>query len=336
MSRCTAVRNERGVALLTILLLTLALGALALGATLLSMNAGLIRRYGDRLSTTVDGALAGVEEGRNLLNGDKTLYPDSGYVTLEAGAPVYDAGGAVLPGVTRWTWAGPSGVSSGQYGVFGSIISLVRDQANVQVVRRLEVTQESFAKYAYFTDIEPSYIAFGGGDQIFGPVHSNDYIKIYASGARFRDDVRTAKTVVNPQYGTFDKGYTENVPRIEMPSVPDLTKLRVQAQAGNTYFPGFTSGSYGQARTRVEFVALDLNGDGDTTDDDEGFLKVYQGAAANESFVVATRPSPITNTYNCGDRSPSHPATTRRVGSTTGRPRSPMPPPAATWAATPT
>jgi len=218
---------------------------------------------------------------------------------------VTDASGAVIPGLTRWTYAGPSGIASGQYGIFGSIISRVSDNTNIQVVRREEITQTSFAKYAYFSTIE-GVIVFGGGDQIMGPLHSNDDITIHSTGARFRDDVRTAGTVNNPQYGTFDKGYTTGVPAIPMPTMTDLTKLKAQAQTGNTYFAGYNTGAYGEARTRIEFVAVDLNGNGTVTDDDEGFIKVYQGANNNEDFVTALRPGgsyqPNANSVrNCGD-----------------------------------
>ncbi len=301
MSRPPFPRDERGIALMTVVLVAFALAALALGAALVASNSGLIRRFAERQSVAEGAALAGLEEARSRLNGTRGLYPDSNYVTLEDSAAVLDASGAVIPGLRRWTYAGPSGVSSGQYGVFGSIISVVRDAANVRVVRRAEVNQESFAKFAYFTDIEPSTIAFGSGDQIFGPVHSNDVIRIYSSGARFRSTVETARTVSGAQYGTFDQGYTENAPRIEMPTVTELTKLRNQATAGNLYFPGYTTATAGQARTRIEFVAVDLDGDGDVTDDDEGFIRVYEGAAGNEAFVVADRPGTITNTRNCGD-----------------------------------
>ncbi len=298
--------NERGIALITVLLLSFALSALALGAAMMAMNTGLIRRYNERVAIVTAAALAGLEEGRSRLNGTSGLYPDSGYVTLENGVAVRDANNNVIPGLTRWTWAGPSGISSGQYGIFGSIISQVSDNTNIQVVRRLEITQESFAKYAYFSTIE-GVIVFGGGDQIMGPLHSNDNITIHSTGARFRDDVRTSGTVVNPQYGTFDKGYTTGVPAIPMPTMTDLTRLRNQAQAGNTYFVGSTLGDPGEARTRIEFVAVDLNGNGSLTDEDEGFIKVYQGNGSNsEDFVTAIRPGgtyqPNSNQIeNCGD-----------------------------------
>src|SRR5690606_41726905 len=103
--------------------------------------------------------------------------------------------GNVIPGVRRSTYVGPTGITSGEYGVYGSIVTVVRDEGRGVVVRRTQVQQESFSKYAYFTDFEPSEIAFGGGDQIYGPVHSNDSIKIYDSGATFHSMVTTAKVI---------------------------------------------------------------------------------------------------------------------------------------------
>jgi len=299
-----APRDERGIALVMTLLLALALSALLIGATAVSMNAGLIRRYSERLAMVEAAALAGLEEARSRLNGTAGLYPDSLYVTLENNVAVLDANGVAIPGLTRSTWAGPSGVSSGQYGVFGSIISRVQDQNNIRVVRRMEILQESFAKYAYFTDSEGSGICFGGGDNIYGPVHSNDDICIYSSGARFRDLVRTAGSITGSGYGTFDVGYQTGVTVIPMPTPADVNKLSAQAAIGSTNFTGYTSGNTGEARTRIEFVALDLNGDGDTTDEDEGFIRVYQAASGNEDYNVAKRYSSLGDAanWNCGDR----------------------------------
>jgi hypothetical protein len=172
--------------------------------------------------------------------------------------------------------------------VFGSIVVEATDSHGNKVVRRQEVRQESFAKYAYFTDIEPSNIAFGSGDQIFGPVHSNDYIKIYASGATFWNHVTTAKTVQGAQYANFPQGYTEHGPAIPMPKTADLNKLKAQAQAGHTYFSGDNNGALGQATTRIDFVAIDLNGDGRIDGDNEGFIRVYRSTDA--AWVVADMP----------------------------------------------
>ncbi|NIS29989.1 MAG: hypothetical protein GWN07_07175, partial [Actinobacteria bacterium] len=98
-------------------------------------------------------------------------------------------------------------------GVFASVVSIAETPGGDRVVRRADVKQESFARFAYFTDVEPSNIAFGGGDQIFGPVHTNDVLKIYSSGATFHGTVATARYVQGVGYGTFNKGYEEGVAR---------------------------------------------------------------------------------------------------------------------------
>jgi hypothetical protein len=210
---------------------------------------------------------------------------------LESGATVYAADGSVIPNVRRWLYVGPSGVTTGQYGVFGSVVSVVQDAQGNRVVRRGEVVQESFSKYAYFTTIEGA-IVFANNDQIQGPVHSNDEIEIVSSGATFFGPVTTAQTIVGKNYATFKQGYKERVPVIPMPSTADLNRLKTQAQIGNTAINGSTAGNAGQATTRIEFVALDLNADGDSADEDEGFMKVYQVTASSSAWWV------VADTFN--------------------------------------
>jgi len=278
------IDNERGIALVVVLLVVLAVAAIIAGAAMLGSNTTLINKHQARLSVLETVADAGLEEARSRINGDKTQYPDSGYSVIEAGATVYASDGSVIPNVKRWLYVGPSGVTTGQYGVFGSVVAVAQDPQGNRVVRRGEVFQESFSKYAYYTTVE-GLIYFASGDQIFGPVHSNDVIKIASSGATFFGPVTTAQTISGKSYGTFKQGYQERVPVIPMPTTADLDKLKNQAVIGNTAIAGSNNGNAGQARTRIEFVALDLNADGDSTDDDEGFMKVYQSNI--EWWVVA-------------------------------------------------
>lgn len=297
------LHSERGVALVVVLLMTLVVAVLMSVAALISTNASLITRYSERLSLLEAAADAGLEEARARINGDPVLYPDTAFAVLELDAAVTDVAGATIPNVRRSTYVGPTGITSGQYGVFGSVVVVVDDAFGNRTVRRGEVIQESFAKYAYFTDVEPPNISFGGGDQIFGPVHTNDFLKIYPSGATFHGPVGTAKTVQGAAYGTFGQGYTERAPYIAMPQTAELTKLRLQAQAGNTAFVGNTLGAYGAATTRIEFVALDLDGDGRVTGDTEGFIRVYQ--AADAAWVTGDVPADfavrgLQNSRNCG------------------------------------
>lgn len=292
--------DSRGFALMTIMLVMLVAAALATSAVMMGSNHILANRYLERSSMLEDLAEEGLEMGRAALNADKSVYPDTGYTTLVSNASVHDGNGDVIPGVKRWIYAGPTGVTSGQYGVFGSIVAVVEDQTGALAIRRSQVYQESFARYAYFTDFEPSNISFGGGDQIFGPVHTNDYLKIYASGATFHGETRTAKSVQGASYGTFKKGYEEWVSRIDMPATAELTKLQAQASAGSMSFTGGQSSAYGESTFRIEFVAVDVNGDGDTTDENEGFIRAYSGS--DYRWVTAEIPSAgFDDSPNCGD-----------------------------------
>lgn len=292
--------DERGFALVMTVLVVVIVGSLVAGATLIGTNHLLVNNYYDRTAQLGMVADGGLEWARARLNAD-TIYPDSGYIVMENGATVTDGSGATIPGVRRWIYAGPSGVTSGQYGVFGSIIAVVEDAGGGRVIRRSQVFQESFSKYAYFTDVEPSNISFGAADQIFGPVHSNSPIKIYApvppDTATFHGPVRTASNVPTPNRGRFRQGYQEYVAPIPLPQTAELTKLQVQAAIGSTAFVGNSNGSTGEATTRIEFIAVDLNADGDQNDDNEGFIRVYQ--STNAAWVTATGNEEASD--QCGD-----------------------------------
>lgn len=293
--------DQRGIALVLVLLLVVAVGALGLAAITLSGNTTLINAWDERQDELETVAEAGLEAGRSRLNSSRALFPDSGYVTLEDGAAVTDAAGRAIPGVRRYTYAGPIGVSTGQYGVFGSLVSVARYANGDRVVRRADVTQESFAKYAYFTDVEGS-IVFGGGDQIQGPVHSNDTIRIHSTGAAFKGPgmVTTAKRVKNPEYATFVGGRKENAGRIELPQTAELTRLQGYAAAGGTSFTEPAGGNPGTARMRIEFLWIDLN-DNRAAEPDEGFFRVY---VSNRDWYLMGQQPPggggWTTTPNCG------------------------------------
>ncbi|MFQ5538149.1 MAG: type II secretion system protein [Gemmatimonadota bacterium] len=272
--------NRQGFALITVMLVVVIVGLLATAAAVVGSANILSNRYYERQSLLNDLALEGIELARARVNGNKSLYPTQGYNALESDAPVVDGNGDTIPGVRRSTYVGPTGSTSGQYGIFGSIVTVVKDAGGGVVVRRGQVFQESFAKFAYFTDVEPYYISFGGGDQIFGPVHTNDFLKIYSSGATFHDEVVTAKTVKGAQYGTFDKGYEENGAYINMPETTELTKLQAQAATGSASFTAGSPSGSGEAYMRIEFIAIDLDGDGSVTGENEGFFRVYKSTDA--------------------------------------------------------
>jgi hypothetical protein len=291
------------MALAMVLLLVLLMGSMAAAAAMISSSSWVMSNYKDRQGTLAAVADAGVEEGRARVNGNIALYPNSGYTTLENGVTVTDASGNTIPGVRRWTYVGPIGMTTGQYGVFGSVVSVAEAGNGDRVIRRLEIIQESFAKYGYFTNFEGN-IVFGVGDQLFGPVHSNDTIEVHSTGATFHGPVTSARIIVNPGNGDFRAGYTENVLPIAFPTTAAFANLRTLAAGGNTAFiADSTTGTAGQAAMRFEFINIDLNADGDAMDADEGFMRVYRhpGSPPNVHWVTGDTLANMSVSGNCGD-----------------------------------
>ncbi len=235
------------------------------GAILLTGSTGQIARGQEREEEMRNAADAGIELGRSALNGGAATMPDSLYTTFQSNQTVTDANGVVVPGVTRSIYFGPTGSSTGQYGIFGSVVSVITDRSGAVVVRRGELSQESFAKFAYYSDDEGSGICFGGGDNIFGPLHTNDDMCIYSSLARFHSTVEISGTLSGAGYGTFDVGYTEHGSIIPMPTIAQLAKLNTYATAGGMSFTAPDGSTEANPRMRIEFVTVDLDGDGRTT-----------------------------------------------------------------------
>jgi hypothetical protein len=299
------VRDRRGVALILALIVTAAIAALAMAAILLSGNAGLIGRQSERERDLRYASDAALQMGKSRLNNDPDALPDTGYATMTSNATLRMADGTQIPNIKYNLYVGPTGSTTGQFGRFASVVSVVTGPRNAQFVRRLELQQESFARYAYWTNEEttPSggTIVFTGGDVLWGPVWSNDVITINSSGATFNDEVGTAKTITGAANGTFKKGYKENQDRIEMPSNDRLAKLPGYATAGNLNFSAPTTGDETTTRMRIEFVSVDLNADGDSTDADEGFIRIYTAKSGQTAWLRGDYTSDKSSNNNCGD-----------------------------------
>lgn len=311
MRHRTRLDDRQGFALLLVLLLAMVVGALAMSAITMFGNARIVSILAEQEAEMEEASIAGTELARALINRSPDLFPDDGYTELPGDSvEVRDARGQPATGYTHRIYAGPSGVATGQFGVFGSVVSVVEDDRGNGKIFRREMVQESFAKFAYFTDKETSQsgspIYFAPGDQLFGPVHSNDQIRIMNSGSGpvFHGPVTTHETIQNKNRATFREGYTEGVGRIELPKTAELGKLRNQAIQGNAAIASSNSGGLGEATTRIEFIAIDIDGDGDVTGDNEGFFKVYRAknsTPASARWVSATTSS-VDASPNCGHR----------------------------------
>lgn len=295
-------------------MLTLVLAALVMTAVYSGSNAGLITTSLDREREFKYAAEAALAIGKSRLNNDPLALPDTGFTTLLANASLRGADGEPLPGVTVNLYAGQTGSTSGQFGRFASVVAEAKDARGARFVRRLELAQESFAKYAYWSNRENNgqIIYFGGNDNLWGPVWSNDVISIHSSRATFHGSVGTAKTISGVGFGTFVKGYSTNERPITLPSTAVLAKLPGYAAPGNFSFNAPTSGDETSVHMRIEFVAVDLNADGDSTDVDEGFLKVYTGVPGSASWVRGDWNGNRANADNCGAAYPVTPGGPRK------------------------
>lgn len=279
-------RDRRGFALITAILITIVAAAVALGAAMLTMNTTLSQKASDRTASLDDAALAGIEEARNRLNARLDTMPITDFRTVENAVLVPGS-----DGILRSTYVGRRGNTdslgnAGEYGVMGHIISHVRDALGNTTIRRAEIYQESFARYADFTDKSRRWdgvtLWWALGMQAAGPVHSNDTIRVWSGSpfpqAIFHDDVTTQRIVLNKTNAQYMKGPPkERVARIPLPSTADLNILKnIATSAGYMFTPSFTTGDSANATMRIEFVAIDVDGNGNTTGPNEGFFKIYQ------------------------------------------------------------
>lgn len=300
-------RPRRGFALMAVILVAVVASTIALALSMLSMSNVLIQSSSERAMSVDDAALSGLEVARARLNARLDTMPVTGFATIEHGVVV-----STTPRpITRSTWVARIGNSDslavgGEYGVQGEIVSRTVDASGNSAVRRSLVFQQSFARYAYFTDIGTNpggrILWFANGFTAQGPLHSNDSLYIWNGSypqAVFRDEVTTAKGILNRNRGWFQKPPPrEGVSRVELPSTADLNTLKSIAQrSGYVFTPSFTTGDTATVTMRIEFVAIDINGDGNATGPDEGFFRVYQMRPAmpnGNGWVMARPPAPPT------------------------------------------
>jgi hypothetical protein len=280
------------MALLTVMLVAIVGGVIALASAMMVMSGTLVQASSDRAAAVDDAALAGLEEARNRLNARIDSMPLSGYRSVESNASIPNSNG-----IRRSTWVARIGnadslSNAGEFGVQGEIVSQAIDASGNVAIRRSLVSQQSFARYAYFTDLSKnpngSILWFANGWTAQGPLHSNDSLYIYEGTppqAIFKDVVTTAKGVYNKADGQFDKGPPQEfVAPIPLPGTADLNTLRaIAARAGYVFTPSVVAGDSALTTMRIEFVAIDVDGDGNTTGPDDGYFRVYQ-VRANSAY----------------------------------------------------
>ncbi|MBA3346426.1 MAG: hypothetical protein H0T44_14210 [Gemmatimonadales bacterium] len=278
------------MALILTLLLAMMVAGIAVGMILMTGNGTLISKFHATEVVMEAAADGGIEQARDTLNGTLGIVPPTGgFDTLELNAPVRDASGNLVPGFTRSVYAGRSGNISGQFGSYASVISVIQNPRGAVVVRRGELAQESFAKFARFDNLTNSSIRFASGIQVWGPLHTNQTLYVDNGGGAptFHGPVTTAATISVASEGIFEKGYKENVAAIPMPTPAALATLSAYATAGGTWLTGGAVGNtVFNPNTRIEFVPVDINLDGDFSDENEGFFRVFRATGTTVQHLA--------------------------------------------------
>jgi hypothetical protein len=328
MRRPAAQHGERrGNAVILVLLLTFALAALAASAIMLSSGARNVSKFHNTEQDLRYTADAGIALGVSDLENNPYRLPTTGYIQLASNGQMLAADSAPVAGMTYNTWAGLTGSASLQLGRFVTVVTQANDTMHHRsFVRREELIEETFAKFAYYSEQENG-ICFGSGDRLTGPIFSNSAISSCAGQkAEFMDSVETASTFTNgnPSEDTlYQPPARQNLPTINLPSTAKLATLFTLATTGSTvfdagYVQNANTDTTAKVKQRLEFVAYRVHTtDPDSTVPGSGFVRYYAvnksslfwttdytGAAeidsAESSYLRAGlmhRPNPM----NCGD-----------------------------------
>src|SRR4051812_23597530 len=242
--RQVGVRPRRGIALVFVLIFVVAMAALAMSSIFMASNSTLLAKSYDKERSLKYAAEVALAVGKSRVNSDPTtlqLPADSifrvlMFKTFLNGADNQPLAGGVYVNI----YVGPTGSTSGQSGRFSSIVAEARDGKGNGFIRRLELAQESFAKFAYWSNSESNgstTIFFNNNDELWGPVWSNDTISIGTGGAIFHDEVGTAAFIAGRSYGTYSKGYKEYQRPIPLPSTSTLATLGTIAASSGWDLP---------------------------------------------------------------------------------------------------
>jgi hypothetical protein len=294
-SRVVGLRARRGSALLLVLLLAVAMSALAMGAIALRSSGSLISRYYERERDFRYAAEAAIALGKSRIHRDTLLtIPRDSFATLFSGAVLTDAEGLAVPRARVTVHGGITGDTSGRVGDFITLVATASDGQGTRHVRRLDLTSESFSRFAMFTNTFPAGLAYGSGEFIRGRAHSNQgWRSAGTPGPTYFDTVSAVGNIT----GTANYSGLPTQPNaavIPFPTVARLAELPEQASHGNLTFAP-VSGTAARATTggvdvsgrtsgnavrgsRLEFVPIDFNGDGELSGD-EGALRIFDLAA---------------------------------------------------------
>ncbi len=240
--------DERGSVLLVVLIIMAAVGAIATGMSFMARTESALASNDVQDKETFYLAESGVEEAITYLN---TLgEPFKGTGTN------HDQPYAFLNGATRQhgqvtVYLDSKDSNTGAATRYVQIQArAVNDNGRVAKAVAVRIGQQNFSRYAYFSDIElrstGSKIWFATGDNLYGPVHTNDQFHI-AGTPTFHEAASSVNATLDYNAGgppvdvpDFKKGVTLGAPAIPLPT--DLSVLKAKSRATDgLYLTGMTT-----------------------------------------------------------------------------------------------
>jgi len=264
-------------------LITLALSALVLGALMATSQETRLSGNQSSKEKTFYLAERGVEESIAALaslgvplvgagpNGDQ---PVPLFQEQAAGEGKFSA------------WADPQDSENGSLSRYLAVsVRGVMDRNGMSKALRVQLAQNNFARYAYFSEIETqangSPIWFTSADEFFGPVHTNDALHIYQDPV-FHSEVSAVGEDISYYHGgppwdnpVFEEGVNLGVAPITLPENTDLLRAKSQ-EPGGLYINGGT----------VAVEMLTMSGEGKLSVSVEGGGATLYDLPANGVFYV--------------------------------------------------
>ncbi|MHB1297800.1 MAG: hypothetical protein ACYC0B_04655 [Gemmatimonadaceae bacterium] len=293
------MRARRGSALLLVLLMTTAMAALVLSAIYLNSLGTIVSGLRERERDFRYAAEAALALGKSRVNRDTTLaVPADSFATMFRDSALVDAGGIVVPRARVTLHYAFTGDTTGRFGEFVTLLARASDDIGTRHVRRLDLTAESFSRFAMFTNTWPGGLAYGTGEFIRGRSHSNGNWRSSGSpGPAYFDTVSAVGTIT----GTASYNGLPTQPGaavIPFPTVEKLSALPGYATTSNLNFAP-VSGTAARATSngtnisgrasgnavrgsRLEFVTVDADGSG-TLSEDEGMIRIFDLAAGMDT-----------------------------------------------------
>lgn len=122
----------------------------------------------------------------------------------------------------------------------GTVYGLNNEPTTASVV--VQIQPSSFSKFAYFSDSEGSNIWWTNNDEIWGPMHTNDFIRCYRH-PQFHNKVTTRRGVkyyssYSNDYPIIEGDYQKGV-IIDIPS-DGVSKVKTEASTNGYVFTGYS------------------------------------------------------------------------------------------------